>query len=81
MPAFLEKKLEAEYGKGDPRVYATMNAIGAMRGNKTTAKGEAMQANTPSRRLIWATNLTIVEFLASSTIRMSFNIYSAHIPY
>lgn len=44
MPAFLEKKLEAEYGKGDPRVYATMNAIGAMRGNKTTAKGEAMQA-------------------------------------
>jgi hypothetical protein len=44
MPKFLEKKLESEYGKGDPRVYATMNAIGAMHGNKETAKGAAMQA-------------------------------------
>ena len=44
MPAFLEKKLEAEYGKGNPRVYATMNAIGAMRGSKETAKGRQMEA-------------------------------------
>jgi hypothetical protein len=44
MPDFLERKLEAEYGKGNPRVYATMNAIGAMRGNKITAKGRAMEA-------------------------------------
>lgn len=43
MPRFLEKKLEAEYGVGNPRVYATMNALGAMHGNKETAKGRAMQ--------------------------------------
>ncbi len=43
MPAFLEKKLEKEYGKGDPRVYATMNKIGAMHGNVETAKGREMQ--------------------------------------
>jgi hypothetical protein len=43
MPNFLERKLEAQYGKGDSRVYATMNAIGAMHGNKTTAKGREMQ--------------------------------------
>jgi hypothetical protein len=43
MPAFLEKKLEAEYGKGNSRVYATMNAIGAMHGNKETPKGKAME--------------------------------------
>lgn len=45
MPAFLEKKLKAEYpGKPLDAVYGTMNAIGAMRGNKETAKGRAMQA-------------------------------------
>jgi len=43
MPKFLEEKLEKEYGKGNPRVYKTMNAIGAMRGNKETAKGRAME--------------------------------------
>jgi hypothetical protein len=44
MPAFLEKKLAAEYGKGSPIVYATMNKLGAMHGNKETARGRAMQA-------------------------------------
>lgn len=44
MPRFLEQKLEHKYGKGNPRVYATMNAIGAMHGNKETAKGRAMEA-------------------------------------
>jgi hypothetical protein len=44
MPKFLEDKLSAEYGKGNPRVYATMNKIGAMRGNKETAKGREMEA-------------------------------------
>lgn len=44
MPAFLEKKLEAEYGKGNPRVYATMNSLGYMHGNKETAAGRAAQA-------------------------------------
>ena len=44
MPEFLEKKLRAEYGDNSHAIYGTMNKIGAMRGNKTTAKGRAMQA-------------------------------------
>jgi hypothetical protein len=45
VPKFLEDKLKAEYGADNPgAVYGTMNAIGAMHGNKTTPKGEAMQA-------------------------------------
>jgi len=44
MPAFLEQKLRAEYGNNDRAVYGTMNAIGAMHGNKETAKGKAMEA-------------------------------------
>lgn len=50
MPAFLEKKLKAEAVKkgktgkaADAYVYGTMNNIGAMHGNKITAKGERMQ--------------------------------------
>jgi hypothetical protein len=50
MPKFLEetlKKKAAEKGytgeRADQYVYGTLNSIGAMRGNKTTAKGEAMQ--------------------------------------
>ncbi len=44
MPAFLEKKLKAEYGNNPHAIYGTMNKVGAMRGNKETAKGRAMQA-------------------------------------
>jgi hypothetical protein len=44
MPHLLERKLEATYGKGDPRVYATMNKLGFMHGNKETAKGRAVDA-------------------------------------
>lgn len=45
MPKFLEKKLLAEYGPKNPSaVYGTMNAIGAMHGNKETPKGRQMQA-------------------------------------
>lgn len=44
MPKFLEKKLKAEYGANSKIPYKVMNAIGAMHGNKTTAKGEQMQA-------------------------------------
>jgi hypothetical protein len=44
MPAFLENKLKAEYGAKSPIVYATMNKLGALRGNRETAKGRAMQA-------------------------------------
>jgi hypothetical protein len=44
MPAFLEKKLRAEYGNNPHAIYGTMNKIGAMRGNKITKKGKAMEA-------------------------------------
>ena len=44
MPEFLEKKLEAEYGNDKNAVYGTLNKLGAMRGNKETAKGRRMQA-------------------------------------
>jgi hypothetical protein len=44
MPAFLENKLKAEYGANSPIVYATLNKLGALRGNKETPKGRAMQA-------------------------------------
>jgi hypothetical protein len=44
MPKFLEQKLKAEYPGNAHAVYGTLNAIGAMHGNKETAKGRAMQA-------------------------------------
>ncbi len=50
MPAFLEKALRAsaaakgKKGKAaDSYVYGAMNNLGAMRGNKETAKGAAME--------------------------------------
>lgn len=50
MPAFLEKKLKAEAAKHHLKgraaaryIYGAMNNDGAMRGNKETAKGAAMQ--------------------------------------
>lgn len=51
MPAFLEQKLRAEASKkgligahADAYVYGSMNKMGAMHGNKETAKGRNMQA-------------------------------------
>lgn len=44
MPKFLEDKLKAEYGNNPHAIYGTMNKIGAMKGNKETAKGRAMTA-------------------------------------
>ncbi len=45
MPKFLEQKLMSEYGPNNPgAVYGTLNKLGAMHGNKTTAKGRAMEA-------------------------------------
>lgn len=44
MPKFLEAKLKKEYGAKSAVPYKVMNSIGAMRGNKETAKGRAMQA-------------------------------------
>lgn len=43
MPRFLEEKLKKEYGAKSKTVWKVMNAIGAMRGNKETAKGRSMQ--------------------------------------
>lgn len=43
MPEFLERKLRAEYGNNNRAVFGTMNKIGAMRGNKETAKGKRME--------------------------------------
>jgi hypothetical protein len=43
MPAFLEAKLRQEYGDNPRAIYGTMNKIGAMKGNKETAKGRRMQ--------------------------------------
>ena len=44
MPKFLEEKLEKEYGDNPHAIYGTMNKIGAMHGNKETAKGKKMEA-------------------------------------
>lgn len=44
MPKFLENKLKQEYGADSSIPYKVMNSIGAMRGNKETAKGRAMEA-------------------------------------
>lgn len=43
MPKFLEKKLKEEYGAKSKIPYKVMNKMGAMRGNKETAKGRAME--------------------------------------
>jgi hypothetical protein len=50
MPKFLENALKHEYSKRglrgralDHAIYGTMNHIGAVRGNKETAKGARMQ--------------------------------------
>jgi hypothetical protein len=43
MPKFLEDKLKAEYPGNDRAVFGTMNKLGAMHGNKITAKGKAME--------------------------------------
>ena len=44
MPKFLEDKLKKEYGNNPGAIYGTMNKIGAMHGNKETAKGREMEA-------------------------------------
>ena len=43
MPKFLEDKLKSEYGDNPRAIYGTMNAIGAMHGNKETPKGRQME--------------------------------------
>lgn len=48
MPKFLEDKLKKEYGADSKIPYKVMNSIGAMHGNKETAKGRAMEAEHAS---------------------------------
>jgi len=43
MPAFLEKKLKAEYDENSKVPYKVMNKLGYMRGSKETAKGRKAQ--------------------------------------
>lgn len=43
MPIFLEKKLKQEYGNNPHAIYGTLNKIGALKGNRETPKGKAMQ--------------------------------------
>ena len=43
MPRFLEAKLKREYPNNPSSVYGTLNSLGLMRCNKTTAKGRAME--------------------------------------
>ena len=52
MPAFLEQKLKAEYPNEPAAPYKVMNAIGAMRGNKETAKGRQMDAQHSHREAL-----------------------------
>ena len=44
VPEFLEQKLKAQYGQNSSVPYKIMNSIGAMHGNKETAKGREMEA-------------------------------------
>lgn len=43
MPQFLIDKLKRRYPNNPHAVYGTLNAIGAMRGSKETAKGREME--------------------------------------
>lgn len=43
MPQFLEDKLKKQYPGNPHAVYGTLNKIGAMHGNRETAKGREMQ--------------------------------------
>jgi hypothetical protein len=44
MPKFLEDKLKKQYPNNPAAVFGTLNNLGAIHGNKETAKGRAMQA-------------------------------------
>lgn len=49
MPKFLEDKLKSEYGQNSKIPYMVMNKIGAMHGNKETAKGRMMARKHAAR--------------------------------
>lgn len=50
MPKFLEEALKREYGANSKIPYKVMNSIGAMRGNRETAKGAAMEAKHDAKK-------------------------------
>lgn len=50
MPKFLEDKLKREYGANSDIPFKVMNSMGAMRGNKETTKGRAMQRKHDAMR-------------------------------
>ena len=50
MPKFLEDNLKAEYGDNPKAIYGTMNKIGAMKGNKETPKGRAMEKKHDAKK-------------------------------
>lgn len=49
MPKFLERELEKEYPDNPHAVWGTMNKVGAVRGNKETAKGRRMERKHEAR--------------------------------
>jgi hypothetical protein len=51
VPEFLEKKLKQQYGADSAIPYKVMNAMGAMRGSKETAKGRAMERKHLAKRV------------------------------
>lgn len=51
MPKFLEDILKRAYPGNPHAVYGTLNAIGAMHGNKETAKGAAMEAKHDAKAI------------------------------
>lgn len=50
MPKFLERKLQKQYGKDSKIPYKVMNSIGAMHGNKETAKGKMMERKHKAKK-------------------------------
>lgn len=50
MPKILERKLKKEYPNNPHAVYGTLNKIGAMKGNKETKKGKAMEKALEKKR-------------------------------
>lgn len=48
-PEFLEKKLKKEYGAKSKIPYMVMNKMGAMKGNKVTEEGKAMEKKHMSK--------------------------------
>ena len=70
MPAFLEKKLKAEYGDNDHAIYGTLNKLGYMKGNKETKKGKQVEKlhEAKSRALKKVKNLENAREKGSKTI-------------